>query len=263
MHIVFAQFYSHVVTPDYEQLAEILRQRGHGAWVGTPNKDGAIEWWDGQDLVASQAVLTNSSRLFGRIVHPLVTRLNDYRQMWRVRRFLHEVQPDIVQVNPATVHGVWLLPIGKPKSMRFVIDWRQIGEGNSSGTLGFAKRRWISFRRAVLSRLIYDQACFLHEAGAVRVLGRKWKKWAVVVPLGVDSRFLETTKSIESVDESPELVRFIYIGTLSRVRKLERLLDAAAMVKGWGGQFRIDLVGPNELVSSMLIRSLHWSWIRT
>lgn len=247
MHIVLAQFYSHVVTPDYDEIARILRERGYRAWVATPNEDGSIEWWDGQELAGVQPV-PPLNKVLEKILRPFSRRIRDYRHMWRVRKFLQQVCPDVVQVNPASVHGVWLLTIANRSSLRFVIDWRQIGEGDTRGVLGFAKRWWIGLRRKVLSRLFFDKACFLHEAGAVRVLGPNWARWAAIVPLGVDHRFLETKKDMrgESEDDAANVVQFLYIGTLSRVRKLERLFEAAAILKSQSSNFHVALVGPNR-----------------
>lgn len=263
MHIVLAQFYSHVVTPDYDEIARILRERGHRAWVATPSENGSIEWWDGQELVGVQTVPT-LNKAFEKTLGPFGRRIRDYRHMWRVRRFLQQVRPDVVQVNPASVHGIWLLPIASRGSMRFVIDWRQIGEGDSRGVLGFAKRWWISLRRKILSRLFFDKACFLHEAGAVRVLGPNWDRWAAIVPLGVDHRFLEIERHTQdSPEDATNAVQFLYIGTLSRVRKLERLFEAVAILKKQAANFHVALVGPNRagdyystLITELEIESL-------
>jgi glycosyltransferase involved in cell wall biosynthesis len=61
-------------------------------------------------------------------------------------------------------------------------------------------------------------------------LGSRWAQWATVVPLGVDARFL-TAPDRARVDVEGRNVRFLYIGRLSRVRKLDRLLAAAALLK--------------------------------
>jgi glycosyltransferase involved in cell wall biosynthesis len=76
-------------------------------------------------------------------------------------------------------------------------------------------------------------------------LGPRWAKWATIVPLGVDADFLSASRAGRSGENSRK-VRFIYIGSLSRVRKLDRLLSAAALLKHRSDDFELLLVGPDN-----------------
>jgi len=76
-------------------------------------------------------------------------------------------------------------------------------------------------------------------------LGSMWTRWATVVPLGVDARFLSAPARVHADDEGYK-VRFLYIGSLSRVRKLDRLLAAAALLKQRTNNFELHLVGPDN-----------------
>jgi glycosyltransferase involved in cell wall biosynthesis len=76
------------------------------------------------------------------------------------------------------------------------------------------------------------------------VLGPAWQRWGKVVPLGVDPAFLQM-KAANVEGPTTEPVTFLYIGTLSRVRRLERLLAAAQEMLPVSRAFRIDFVGPD------------------
>jgi glycosyltransferase involved in cell wall biosynthesis len=245
MHITLLQFYSSHPTADYDRIAAGLRDRGHTVWVATPDDDGNLVWRGADGIVATQPsprALAPAHRL------PGARRLGELRFMLSVRRFLKSQQPDIVQVNPASIHWVWLLPFFMPGGISFILDWRQIGERSSAGWLGALKWRWFSLRRYVYSRFVYDRAAFLHEAGARRVLGDGWRRRADVVPMGVDDQFLTATPAPESDSDStqPEpkrVTRFLYLGSIARVRQLELLLAAAKELSRTTPDFELVFLG--------------------
>ena len=245
MHIALLQFYSSHPTADYDRIAAGLRDRGHTVWVATPDDNGDLVWYGADEIVTIQPgprALTPfralpGARHLGKICFTLA-----------VRRFLRIHQPDIVQVNPAAIQWTWLLTFFMPGTMSFILDWRQIGERPTARRLGTLKMRWFSLRRYIYSRYIYDRAAFLHWAGARRVLGDAWERWADVVPMGVDEQFLKAVpvrknKSVPNRTDPERVVRFLYLGSISRVRQLELLLAAAGKLRQTNPNFELVFLG--------------------
>lgn len=233
MRILLTQLYSSQPTPDYEKIAAELRARGHDVWVGTPNAAGAVEWLDGDRVVATQPAAGRS-----RLPRPIAGRLAKFALLNRVRRFVRQVQPDIVQLNAFDLFR--LMPLGMPRRIHFILDMRQINELYGSGLFGRAKAALLNRSRAFYSRALFERTTFLHEAGAEQVLGRSWSRRATVVPMGVDPQFLTATRR-EPRGDGP--VNFIYIGRLARRRQLERVLEAAARVRRHTDRFRVVFMG--------------------
>ena len=236
MHILLAQFYSSQPTPDYDKIAVELRRRGHTVWVGTPNAAGDVEWRDGQGVVASQPAARRS--VWPR---PLAKRLAKFDLFRRVRRFVAETHPDIVQVNAFDLFR--FLPLGRPGDAHFILDVRQINEQHGVGLFGRAKAALQNKARVLYSRLIFERTAFLHPAGARQVLGDNWARWATVVPMGVDPQFLAARRETAYDDAAHRPVEFIYIGRLTRRRRLERILDAAALIRQHTEHFRVIFMG--------------------
>lgn len=236
MHILLAQFYSSQPTPDYDKIAVELRQGGHTVWVGTPNQAGDLEWRDGDGIAATIPRA-------GRSIWPrsIANRLAKISQFRRVRRFIAQTRPDIVQVNAFDLYR--FLPIGGSGATRYILDVRQTNEQHGEGLVGRAKAAFRNRARAVYSRAIFHRTTFLHPAGAQHVLGDAWARWATVVPMGVDPHFLAARRdgSEESAPSRP--VEFIYIGRLTRRRRLERILEAAALVCRETERFRVIFMG--------------------
>ncbi len=154
-------------------------------------------------------------------------------------------QPDIVQVNPAALQGVGLLPVAMPSSMHFIVDWRQIAWPTFTSPTSRVRQRAKHGWRTYFSMHHFHRATFLHEAGAEKFLGPKWPKWADVVPLGVSAHFLRSP--LEGSEKTgQDVVRFLYIGSLSRVRQLECILQAAVLLKRRTRNFQVTLVGPDN-----------------
>jgi len=233
MHILLAQFYSSQPTPDYDKFATEMRGRGHTVWVGTPNAAGDVEWRDGDGIVATVAAGRSA------LPRPLARRLAKIGRFRRVRRFIAQTNPDIVQVNAFDLFR--FLPVLMPRRTRYILDVRQINEQHGAGALGRARAALQNKARVLYSRLIFDHTTFLHPAGAQQVLGEGWPRWASVVPMGVDPQFLAAGRPAER--PAGELVSFIYIGRLTRRRRLERILEAAALVGRQTAQFRVVFMG--------------------
>jgi len=247
MHIVLLHFYSAQPNPIYTQIAAALTARGHRVWVGAPDAQGDLVWQEGAQLIAT---LPGPRRLVGwlkRLPLPpqLRQRLARLAFVLRLRRFLRQHQPDVVQINPASLQWLWLIPLFMPAAMRFVLDWRQIGQRGGKGLIRAGKAWFTGVWRQFYANL-YDQNCFLHEAGAIKLLGRGWERKGRVVPLAVDAHFLTTPAPERDQAASAVPLRFVYVGSLSRVRRLERLIDAAGLLAARGLAFELHLVGPDN-----------------
>ena len=245
MHVVLLHFYSHSPTPAYQEIASALRTRGHTVWVGARDKKGDLTWQDGEHAFA---VTSGPSSLPGWLVGvPLLgafmERLVFLGFILRVRSFLRNALPDIVQVNHASVRWLGVLPLFMPGQLHFVLDFRQVGQRGLEDPLGKFKGWLTDLWRRVCSRFIYDSACFLHPAGARKILGASWSKWGVVVPLGVSQRFLSLDIGEPGRRDAQWPVKFLYIGTLSRVRHLEKLLYAAQQALLEARNFCVDFIG--------------------
>lgn len=240
MHILFLQFYLPLL-PDYPEIANIMRDQGHDVWIGLPGRGQSIqsiEWHDGKEIVAVQTSRFDNAQ--GRVGQ----RLAYYSLLQRVRRFIRETEPDIVQID---THDVFrLTPLGMPKKTRFILDMRQINEAYGSGIIG-RTTSWLRNKfRLIDSRLTFDRTTFLHEAGAQKVLGDEWRRWATVVPMAASQSFLSAQHSQDYDGLTDRPVRFIYVGNLMRVRRLERVIEAADLVRRQTDRFCITLLGSNQ-----------------
>lgn len=244
MKVLYIWFYSRSF-PDYPKVAAVLRERGHEAWVANYDDAGDIVWYRGDELV-------------GRVKGPgktpgAIARIPGLRSLWhlilfvsfmlRLRGFFRHENADIVHVCPNAARMVWLLPLGMPGRMRFVIDYRQIAQREGNGVIGGLKSRNANYLRTLYCRVFYDRATFLHALGAEKVLGPDWSRWADVVPLAVDDPFLDFPhKDTRRLDEP---VTFLYLGSIARIRKLEQIMEAVRKVSAVTDQFRLDFIGPD------------------
>lgn len=247
MHVTLIQFYSATPTPAYEEIASALRAFGHAVWVGTPNEDGDLCWRDGDRLIAivRGPVPGPDALIRVPVAGSIFKRIAFLGFILRLRNFLRERRPDIVHVNPASVFWLGLLPPFMPSQMRFVLDFRQIGQRGATGLVGRLKGWLASWRRQICSRFIYDRACFLHPAGAKKTLGRSWFKWGVVVPLGIDPGFLLQDRLGAGSERNAVPVRFLYLGTLSKERRLQQILLAVHRMLSETDRFRVVFLGPD------------------
>jgi glycosyltransferase involved in cell wall biosynthesis len=133
-----------------------------------------------------------------------------------------------------------------PAHMRFVMDIRQINDGGGAGWLGKLRDRLEIASWAFYARYLFDNSCFCHVDAARRVMGAGWSRWSHVIPVGVNKQFLTHPWPERLPERAPKVVRFIYIGTLSRIRCLETLLYAAQRLSRETDAFGLVLVGHDE-----------------
>ena len=243
MKVLYIWFYSRSF-PDYPKVAAVLREQGHEALVANYDDAGNIVWYRGDVLAAQVRGPRKAPHLVARI--PLVRSVWQWLAfvgfMLRLRGFFRHEHADVVHVCPNAARLVWLLPLGMPRAIHFVIDYRQIAQREGRGFVGRLKSAWANGLRVLYCRAFYDRATFLHALGAAKVLGPEWARWADVVPLAVDDPFLEY------VNEHPrrgEPVSFLYLGSIARIRKLEQILEAARLAAAETDGFQLDFIGPD------------------
>lgn len=241
LKIVLFQYYDHP-NPVYPALAEALRERGHSVWLARQGAAGELEWLEGEQTRLRQPG-PNLAAIEGgaRWLKPLRVRLEYARFLWRARARLRQLQPDIVQVNPASLHLVGLLPLFYSPATHFILDYRQVGQRRRAGWLGRLESGFKALERFVTCTLLFERACFLHPAGARLILGKNWARWAAVVPLGVEAGFLHCPARPPAGGP----VRFVYSGTLSPARNLEVIFAAAQKTLQQTGGFTVSLLGPD------------------
>jgi glycosyltransferase involved in cell wall biosynthesis len=245
MHIVLFHFYSKKPNPVYQEIALALRRRGHTVWIGQPDERGDLEWRNVEQIVARQPGPQAVPAWLRRVkpLAALLAQLNYARFVLRVRGFLKQAAPDVVQVNLSRL--AWLLPLLSWAPPRYVYDIRQINEEVSS-TLGSRLRERLAVgAMTVNAAFFYQQSAFCHAGAARRILGERWQRRGAVVPVGIDEAFLNTPATPCTGAAPDAKVRFVYVGTLSRLRNLETLLRAFRRVLAVSNQFQVDLIGPD------------------
>lgn len=246
MHIALFQF-NDKPNPVYQIIAGELRERGHRVWWGSLNQARQVQWHDGQRVVAivpGPAALP-AALLRLPLLASMLNRLVFLAFMLRLRAFFGQHQPDIVQVNTSSLFWLWVLPLFQPDTMHFLMDFRQINQRETSSPIRRLQNAWENLVRRIIISTVYDRACFCHAAGAKKILGEQWAKRASVVPVGVKPHFLTAPHPASSSAADEQSVRFIYIGTINSVRKLERIVLAAQQVRAHTEQFELVLIGPD------------------
>ncbi len=247
MHICLFHFYSNKPNPVYEEIAAALTRRGHLVWIGAPNQARDLEWQAAGVLVGCQVGPEGRVPRWAkknRLLRWVAGRFADAGFMLAVRKFLLVQRPDVIQINATRFS--WLIPRRMPKEILCLLDVRQINEAVSARFTGRLREQWRVASTKMEARFLYDHACFCHEGAAEKILGPRWRRKGTVVPVGVDERFLDLDWfSPEAIRSSDAPVRFVYVGSLTRLRSLERLMLAAKQVGARTDRFRVDLIGPD------------------
>jgi glycosyltransferase involved in cell wall biosynthesis len=245
MIIVMLQFYSATPAPDMHEMATALRGWGHRVLVATPDRQGDLCF---DEAGLETARIPGPQRTLARIarfipISGLARRLAQFVFMIRIRAHLDTLRPDIVQVNPTMLS--FLLPIYRRNQYVYLLDVRQAGEVAGNNFLGRFKNWRTVLKHRLNAHFFYHHACFASEAAAERILGPLWPRWATIHRVGQDPSFL----SYQWPEGRPPMktgpVRFVYIGTISRVRQLELLLAAIRQVTASRQDFSVDFIGPD------------------
>lgn len=243
MKIALLQFYSKNPTPVYDELARVLRSKGHTVWVATPDDRGDLAWRDGAEIL-------HRTRGPGRCVVPglrfMERRVRQLLFMLRVRRDVAGLRPDVAQINKSTYCGI--IPWRKPLGIRFVFDVRQLGLWGDETPRGRRANRRVLRRVRRNSLRGYDIACYPSDRAAQLVLGANWPQHAIIAPIGVSPVFLEH-RLPEPTPVRDRRVTFIYVGSLVRAKRLEGLLEAAAVAQRGGANLELTLMGPGDGIS--------------
>jgi glycosyltransferase involved in cell wall biosynthesis len=233
MFVLLLLFYSSKPTPAYAEIARGLRARGHRVWVGQPSPDGAFVFLDGEREAAR---LAGPERGFA-------SRRDLPGFMLNLRRFLATLSPDVVQVTPAP--WSWMAATGLPSDIAVLNDIRTAGAGAGYGWKArlVDSSAWMSWRAG--AQWLFDRTLFLNETGARWLLGPSWADRADVVPLGVTDAFLAHAAP-DRPRQPAAAVRFVYLGTISLDRHLDRVLLAVHRLRSQTAAFSVSLLGPDD-----------------
>lgn len=240
MRIVLFNIHRHP-NPDYPNMAAGLRDRGHEVILGLLDDAGNLSWHDGRRTIA----VTKGPFVAGREgpIRVIAQRLQFLAFWQRLRRFLRDIAPDIVQMDPGVTLFPWLLPLAMPRTMRFIFDVKQINVGVNTTRAGRLKEWQLLRSWAFAARRTYDYALFDYHLAAEALLGPRWKQYAAVVPVGINPDFL----AVQPAAVPPNApVRFLFVGSLSPLRELELLFEAVALAAQQTTDFHVDLVGPDN-----------------
>jgi glycosyltransferase involved in cell wall biosynthesis len=241
MHIVLFHFHTSKPNPVYQEISAGLRRRGHTVWVGVPNEEGDLEWRDGNRVI--EKLPGPPKEDMHHKMSFLQRRLGYFCFLWRVRSFLSCTKPDIIQVNPSML--AWVLTLFMPRTSHCVLDIRQINEAVDERWITKLKEQRDILVMKAYAELFYKHTCFCHVNAAQKILGDQWVHKGSVVPVGIDSHFLQHEGLDIAIARNDNKVKFIYIGTLSRLRTLEQILAAAKLLMPETKQFHVDIIGPD------------------
>lgn len=244
MFIVMLQTNTATPPPDMHEMAKALREYGHRVLVATPDRQGDLCFDEAGIEVARipgpQYELARIARFIP--VLGVARRMAQFAFISRIRVLLGDLCPDVVQVNPTMF--AFLLPLLRRKQSAYLLDVRQAGEVAGNNFMGRFKNWRAVLKHRCNGRLFYTHACFASEAAAERILGPRWRKWATVHRVGLDPSFLSYQWPDGRMPSRTGPVRFVYIGSINRVRQLELLLAAIRQVAATRQDFLVDFIGP-------------------
>lgn len=244
MHVVFVQFLKRP-NADHGEIAAALRSRRHVAWTASLDDAGDLVCKDGEEtvvvLAGPQLLPDNLRRLW--LLSSILKRLVYLGFIFRTHRFLRQHRPDIVHVHPGTAFWVCLLPFFMPGHMRFIFDLRTVHHRVESSLMVRLIGLFSDLSRRIPAKYFYHHTCFLHRSAARKLLGKNWRMWSSVVPMGVDQLFLSISRPDMSPGCNDKQVRFLYLGPLTRFRQLEQILLALKHLMSLTDEFRFVFLG--------------------
>ncbi len=245
MRIAFLH-YRFSPNPDYVDLAQKLRDRGHDVWFGQRNESGDLAWHNGAGIVAILPGMASLPKNLRRvpILAPILKRAYYLAYIRRVRKFLKHYKIDVAQILPPP-YLPQVFPLFMRKNTKFVFAVKQMNLGVRKDAIGRLKDKILINSRAMSIRYFYDHGVFDYHLTAIAVLGPNWSKWAKAIPLGLNPRLFEVQFPIQD-DTLDRPVSFLYIGTISKFRQLEKIILAAKEVASITKDFVIDIIGPDN-----------------
>ena len=242
MKIVFVHFYRKP-NPDYANTVAGIRRLGHTVWLGEVTPAGDFSWSDGNGHVETMAGFHQQfDRWVRHPLAPLLTRYTVWQFLRRVRAMIRKLDPDIVQINPDSM--AWFIPLGMPRTMKFIFDVKQINMGVKPSVVNRLRDWGLGMAWRATAHFFYDYACFDYYLAAERIMGQAWATRSAAIPVGIDRAML-TAKMPPLQLGADEPVRFLYIGSINRFRELELLLEAIRLVAQKTARFRVDFIGPD------------------
>lgn len=243
MRIFLFHYYNAIANPAYTQISQAMRDLGHEVMVAYRNEN--------DDLMLDQGTEPKLGIRAPKRSHgPLAVILNKLYFLLFVLKVRHLIKtwaPDVVQINRANVSWYWILPLF-PGKTRFILDCRQVDVRKTLKNPIRALRQKLRARFHLFSiKHLFHKASYLHERGATKELGEKWRNHGMVVPLGVGNPFLEADLGSPKITANDHCIRFIYIGSITRIRKLEVLIEAAKMQQQENKKpFELIFAGPDN-----------------
>lgn len=245
MRIAFLH-YRFKPNPDYVDLAQKLRDRGHEVWFGEQNDAGDLAWHNGSSIVAVQPGMAPlPSQLRGiPLVSPILKRWSYLSFVRRIRKFLKHYKIEVFQILPPP-YLPQVFPLFMRRRTKFVFAVKQMNLGVRDDFVGHIKDKILLNSRATSIRYFYDHGVFDYHLTAKAVLGPNWEKWSTAIPLGLNPELFEIQMPILELPLNRP-VKFLYIGTLSKFRQLEKVILAAKQAITVNDQFEIHLIGPDN-----------------
>jgi glycosyltransferase involved in cell wall biosynthesis len=240
MKIVLFQFYSPHAMPDYTEIGKHLERKGHNILVTYMSSDREL-------------VIRNNGTVHNENIYPILLaerikikvlrrRLVNIVLIFRIRRWILKIKPEIFMINPSELMYLSILTLFMPSNVKFVLDIRQLGLFTGSGFKIRLKNIRAKLRFLIFQKFFYDTTCFASEEAARFICGKNWQERKVTIKkVGVDECFFNYVIPGKKRDG---ILRLVYIGSLARVRKLEFLIDAIKLVLQKSDKVHLTFVGP-------------------
>lgn len=243
MRIVLFNYTGAKPNPVYDILSAALAKRGHTVIVGATDENKDLVWYDPHGEVLGK-ISAQGAPKNARVASWLSARTSKFHTMQRVRDYVLDLKPDILQVNTSV--NPWLLAVNLPEGVHAAYDIRQINEAVDNRFQTRLRENLQLQRFRILTRSVFKHTFFCHREAARHIVGDDWQRRASVIPVGVDDQFLEMETSRLANPAEGEPLRFVYVGTLSRLRNLQQLFFAADLLRKETTDFHVTLVGPDR-----------------
>jgi glycosyltransferase involved in cell wall biosynthesis len=240
MKIVLFQYYSPHAMPDYTEIGQYLGRKGHDVLVTYMSGDRELVISNNgtdqfENIYPKQLAERIKIKVLGRRIVSIVL-------MFRIRRWILEIKPEIFMINPSELMYLFILTLFMPSTVKFVLDIRQLGLFTGIGFKKRLKNIRAKLRFLIFQKFFYDTTCFASEEAARFICGKDWQEKKVTIKkVGVNKCFFNYVIPEKNRDG---ILRLVYIGSLARVRKLEFLIDAIKLVLQKSEKVHLTFVGP-------------------